>query len=58
MLSMYDTREYIQQALIAGAYGYVLKDAAGDELVEAVRTVHNGQHYFSPRILNIAKRYL
>src|SRR6266568_504942 len=37
MLSMYNTPEYVQRALRAGALGYVLKDAAGDELVEAVR---------------------
>ncbi len=58
MLSMYHTPEYIQRALNAGACGYVLKDAAGDELVAAVRTAHNGQRYFSPKILDIAKRYL
>ena len=55
MLSMYDTPEYVQRALQAGAVGYVLKDEAGSELVEAVRTLHNGDSYFSPRIAEIVR---
>jgi len=49
-LSMYHTGEYVQRALKAGAFGYVLKDAAGNELVEAVRTLHAGKRYFSPPV--------
>jgi DNA-binding NarL/FixJ family response regulator len=55
MLSMYDTPEYVNRALRAGAAGYVLKDDAGSELVEAVRTLHRGGNYFSPRIAEIVK---
>jgi len=55
MLSMYDGPEYVQRALKAGALGYVLKDAAGSELVDAVRTLHRGKRYFSPRIAEIVK---
>ena len=54
-LSMYHTGEYVQRALNAGAYGYVLKDAAGNELVEAVRSLHAGKRYFSAQV---AKNYL
>ena len=54
-LSMYQTGEYVQRALNAGAFGYVLKDAAGNELVEAVRSLHAGKRYFSPQV---AKYYL
>jgi DNA-binding NarL/FixJ family response regulator len=50
MLSMYNTPEYVRRALRAGARGYVLKDAAGEELVEAVRTLASGKRYFSPGI--------
>ena len=50
ILSMYHTGEYVQRALDAGAFGYVLKDAAGTELVEAVHDLHDGKHYFSPQI--------
>jgi two-component system, NarL family, response regulator NreC len=56
MLSMYETANYVQGALSAGALGYVLKDAAGNELVEAVRAVHKGNRYFSPTIAEIVKR--
>ena len=49
-LSMYHTGEYVQRAVSAGASGYVLKDAAGDELVEAIRTLHAGRRYFSPGV--------
>ena len=49
-LSMYHTEDYVQRALSAGALGYVLKDAAGNELVEAVRTLHAGSRYFSPQV--------
>jgi DNA-binding NarL/FixJ family response regulator len=55
MLSMYADIEYIQRAVKAGAVGYVLKDAAGSELVAAVRALHNGDKYFSPQIATIAK---
>jgi DNA-binding NarL/FixJ family response regulator len=50
MLTIYDSREHIKQAMKAGAQGYVLKDAAGKELVEAVRTLHAGGKYFSKKI--------
>ena len=49
-LSMYHTQEYVQRALSAGAQGYVLKDAAGNELVEAVRSLHTGKQYLSPQV--------
>jgi DNA-binding NarL/FixJ family response regulator len=49
-LSMYHTGEYVQRALKAGASGYVLKDAAGNELVAAVRRLHAGERYFSSQI--------
>jgi two-component system response regulator NreC len=39
-----------RQALGAGALGYVLKDAANDELVEAVRRVAAGESFLDPRL--------
>ncbi len=39
-----------RQALGAGALGYVLKDAADDELVEAVRQVACGESFLDPRL--------
>ena len=50
ILSMHSTTEHVIRALQAGAYGYLLKDSAGVELVDAVRTVHAGHRYLSPKI--------
>lgn len=48
MLSMHANEAYVVEALRNGASGYVLKDAAGADLVEAVRAVAGGEHYLSP----------
>jgi DNA-binding NarL/FixJ family response regulator len=50
MLSMHASPEYVYQAFRAGATGYVLKESAGDEVVEAVRAVHAGRRYLSGKI--------
>jgi DNA-binding NarL/FixJ family response regulator len=50
MLSMHARAEYVQQAVWAGANGYVLKEAAGTEVVAAVRAVHAGKRYLSAKI--------
>jgi two-component system, NarL family, response regulator NreC len=41
---------FARQALGAGALGYVLKDAADDELVEAVRSAVAGERFLDPRL--------
>jgi DNA-binding NarL/FixJ family response regulator len=53
VLSMYAEREYVRRALQAGAMGYVLKRSAAKELVEAIRAVHAGQRYLSPRVADV-----
>jgi len=50
MLTIYHTEEHVRHAIQAGASGFVLKDAAGQELVTAVRTLHEGGRYFSSKI--------
>ena len=50
MLTMYDTSDYIQKVLKAGAHGYVLKNTSKTELVEAIETVFGGQSYFSSAV--------
>jgi two-component system, NarL family, response regulator NreC len=50
MLTIYHTEEHVRHAVQAGASGFVLKDAAGQELVAAVRTLHEGGSYFSSKI--------
>ncbi len=53
VLSMYAQREYVRRALKAGAAGYVVKRSAAKEVVEAIRAVHAGQRYLSPRIADV-----
>jgi DNA-binding NarL/FixJ family response regulator len=50
VLSMYAEREYVRRALKAGATGYVVKRSAAKELVEAIRAVHRGERYLSPKV--------
>lgn len=47
MLSMHSSSEHVHRAMAAGASAYLLKDAASDELIVAVRTVHAGRRYLS-----------
>ncbi len=42
MLTVYDDTEQVFKSLMAGATGYLLKRAANDELLEAIREVNNG----------------
>ena len=41
VLTMYDHEEYFRQILEVGASGYIIKRAAANELVAAIRAVHN-----------------
>jgi len=50
---MYSQREYVRRALKAGAAGYVVKRSAAKEVVEAIRAVHAGQRYLSPRVADV-----
>ncbi len=47
MLSMHADQRYVNEALRAGALGYVLKDSAIGELLAAIRTVAQGRRYLS-----------
>jgi len=49
-LSMHADRGFVMGALEAGASGYVLKDGAKEELLQAIRTVRKDQVYLSPGI--------
>jgi two-component system, NarL family, response regulator NreC len=49
-LSMQDDPSYVRQAFAAGASGYVLKEAADDELLAAVREVAAGGSYVDPQL--------
>jgi DNA-binding NarL/FixJ family response regulator len=53
MLTLYD--EYLTQAIEAGAVGYLLKDIKRDELVKAIRSVHQGM---APLALSLSRERL
>ncbi|OFV99974.1 MAG: DNA-binding response regulator, partial [Acidobacteria bacterium RIFCSPLOWO2_12_FULL_54_10] len=53
VLSMYSDESYVVQVLEAGATGYLLKDSADTDLMQAVLAVHNGKSFFSPLISRI-----
>ncbi|MGO8790235.1 MAG: response regulator [Terriglobia bacterium] len=53
ILSMHSDEGYVLRALKAGAKGYVLKDSAENDLIEAIRAVSEGKAFFSPEISNI-----
>ena len=50
VLTTFDLDEYVYEALRAGAGGFLLKDASGVQLAEAVRTVAAGEALLSPGI--------
>jgi two-component system, NarL family, response regulator NreC len=50
VLTMQQEPAFAREALGAGALGYVLKEAADEELVEAVRNAARGEHYLNPRL--------
>jgi DNA-binding NarL/FixJ family response regulator len=50
VLTVHDEDEYIYSLMQAGASGYVLKNVAGRDLVEAVRTVASGRPWIQPEI--------
>ena len=58
MVSMHNTPRYVKRSLEAGALGYVLKDMAGDDLVTAIHSLHEGSRYFSEQIAGIAEYYI
>ena len=47
VLSMHSAEAYVAEALRSGAMGYVVKDAAASDLVEAVRAAASGQRFLS-----------
>jgi len=53
ILSMLGTSEHVFKALHAGAQGYLLKQSASQEVVDAVLTVYAGRRYLSEPITNV-----
>jgi DNA-binding NarL/FixJ family response regulator len=50
-LSMYDDEDYLAECVDIGANGYILKESPADQLLTAIREVHRGGSYLSPRLL-------
>lgn len=50
MLTMHADEEYVKQVLQAGVGGYVLKQSADTELIQAIRQVAGGQIYIDPEM--------
>jgi two-component system response regulator NreC len=59
VLTQYDNKEYVLRMLKAGVAGYTLKEAAGSELISAIRAVHAGKSFLSPSATQaVIDRYL
>src|SRR6516165_5379181 len=53
ILSMYSDERYVLRAVKAGARGYLLKNSAGEELIQAIHAVEKGLAFFSPPVAEI-----
>jgi two-component system response regulator NreC len=51
-LSMYDDEDYVSECVEMGAAGYILKESPSDQLLTAIREVHRGGSFLSPRLLS------
>jgi DNA-binding NarL/FixJ family response regulator len=56
MLSMYDSEQYLFEALKAGASGYVLKSGADEDIVDACRATMRGESFLYPSAVNTLVR--
>jgi two-component system response regulator NreC len=50
VLSMQDDPTYVRQAFVAGAHGYLVKEATDAELVQAIHDVASGHRYVHPSL--------
>ncbi|MDB5898086.1 MAG: DNA-binding response regulator [Ramlibacter sp.] len=50
VLSMHDTPDFVQRAVVSGANGYLMKNAAPSELQHAVQSMLATGHYFNARV--------
>jgi len=54
VLSAHDNEEYVQQTILGGADGYMLKNTSPEEMSNAIRSVFHGRPYYSPSIAEFA----
>jgi len=57
ILSAYDDDQFVFSLLEAGAAGYLLKSVSGDELVQAIKAIHNGEPVLDPAIAKKVMNY-
>ncbi|MGI2335339.1 MAG: response regulator [Dehalogenimonas sp.] len=48
ILTAYDSDQYVMALIEAGAAGYMLKNARGNQLIDAIRAVHSGENILQP----------
>ncbi len=53
ILSIYDTQTMVEEAIDAGAFGYITKETASKTIVDAIYAVFSGHYYFSPDITHL-----
>jgi DNA-binding NarL/FixJ family response regulator len=58
MLSIHSEARYAIRSLRAGAFGYLTKESAPDELITAIRTISSGRRYITPTLAAVLAEYL
>lgn len=58
MLSMFQTKDFIIESIQVGVKGFVLKEGNSEELIAAVKAVHNGSTWFKGPVAEIITPYL
>ncbi|MFN8134746.1 MAG: response regulator transcription factor [Bacteroidales bacterium] len=53
MLSMYPEERFAMRSIKAGASGYLTKEMAPEEIVNAIRTIYSGRKYITPALADI-----
>lgn len=56
VLSMHEQEKFVVELIESGVFGYILKDADIDEVLEAIRAVDNGQYYVSQHTFNAIRK--
>jgi DNA-binding NarL/FixJ family response regulator len=51
-LSMYDDEDYLAESVEVGGSGYILKESPAEQLLMAIREVHAGGNYLSPKLIS------
>jgi DNA-binding NarL/FixJ family response regulator len=58
ILTMHDNEEFVRQAVINRADGFILKEERSDELINAIKAIKAGNKYFSPRLSETLRSFV